>query len=117
MKRSACAVALLLVSTGLLLRRTVSSEVSRRRVHRVSGSWNRAPEPQAGYNVAFQPLKGSTANGRYEVFAGRKPLARPEDATFRPSGLAQAPDGSMYISDMVKGRIWRVVYRGGGQTQ
>jgi len=85
------------------------------------GSWNRAPEPQGGYNVAFQPLKGSTANGRYEVFAdgfaGRKPLARPEDARFRPSGLAQAPDGSIYISDMVKGRIWRVVYRGGGQTQ
>jgi glucose/arabinose dehydrogenase len=85
------------------------------------GSWNRAPEPQGGYNVAFQPLKGSTANGRYEVFAdgfaGRKPLARSEDARFRPSGLAQAPDGSIYISDMVKGRIWRVVYRGGGQTQ
>ena len=85
------------------------------------GSWNRAPEPQGGYNVAFQPLKGSTANGGYEVFAdgfaGRKPLARPEDARFRPSGLAQAPDGSIYISDMVKGRIWRVVYRGGGQTQ
>jgi glucose/arabinose dehydrogenase len=76
---------------------------------------------RGGAFVAFQPLKGSTANGRYEVFAdgfaGRKPLARPEDARFRPSGLAQAPDGSIYISDMVKGRIWRVVYRGGGQTQ
>jgi len=84
------------------------------------GSWNRAPEPQGGYNVAFQPLKERDANGRYEVFAdgfaGKKPLARPEDARFRPSGLAQAPDGSIYISDMVKGRIWRVIYRSGSQT-
>jgi glucose/arabinose dehydrogenase len=79
------------------------------------GSWNRAPEPQGGYNVAFQPMKGSSAAGRYEVFAdgfaGKKPLAEPDDARFRPSGLAQAPDGSIYISDMVKGRIWRVIYR------
>jgi glucose/arabinose dehydrogenase len=81
------------------------------------GSWNRAPEPQAGYNVTFQPVKTSSAAGRYEVFAdgfaGKKPLAQPDDARYRPSGLAQALDGSIYISDMVKGRIWRVIYRGG----
>ena len=85
------------------------------------GSWNRAPEPQGGYNVMFQPMTGQKAGGRYEVFAdgfaGKKPLANPEEARFRPSGVAQATDGSIYISDMVKGRIWRVVYRGGGQTQ
>ena len=28
------------------------------------------------------------------------------------TGLAQAPDGSVYISDLVKGKIWRVVYKG-----
>jgi len=85
------------------------------------GSWNRAPEPQGGYNVAFQPMKGQAAAGRYEVFAdgfaGKNPLANPQEARFRPSGLALAPDGSIYISDMVKGRIWRVVYRGDGQTR
>ena len=85
------------------------------------GSWNRAPEPQGGYNVMFQPMTGQKAGGRYEVFAdgfaGKKPLANPEEARFRPSGVAQATDGSIYISDMVKGRIWRVVYRRGGQTQ
>ena len=27
------------------------------------GSWNRAPEPQGGYNVVFQPLKNGTASG------------------------------------------------------
>jgi glucose/arabinose dehydrogenase len=80
------------------------------------GSWNRAPEPQGGYNVAFQPFSGKNASGKYEVFAdgfaGTKPLMKPEEAKFRPAGLAQAPDGSLYISDLVKGRIWRVVYRG-----
>ena len=85
------------------------------------GSWNRAPEPQGGYNVAFQPMKGQAAAGRYEVFAdgfaGKNPLANPQEARFRPSGLALAPDGSIYISDMVKGRIWRVVCRGDGQTR
>jgi glucose/arabinose dehydrogenase len=85
------------------------------------GSWNRAPEPQGGYNVIFQPLKGATAAGRYEVFAdgfaGTKPLMKPEDAKFRPCGLAQARDGSIYISDEVKGRIWRVIYRGDAPTK
>jgi glucose/arabinose dehydrogenase len=80
------------------------------------GSWNRAPEPQGGYNVVFQPLKGQKASGTYEVFAdgfaGAKPLLKREEAKYRPSGVAVAPDGSLYISDLVKGRIWRVVYRG-----
>ena len=33
------------------------------------GSWNRAPEPQGGYNVVFQPLKDGKAAGRFIVFA------------------------------------------------
>ena len=28
------------------------------------GSWNRAPEPQAGYKVVFQPMKDGKPNGR-----------------------------------------------------
>jgi glucose/arabinose dehydrogenase len=85
------------------------------------GSWNRAPEPQGGYNVMFQPMRGPNAAGRSEVFAdgfaGMKPLMKREEAKFRPSGLAQARDGSIYISDLVKGRIWRVMYRGEPQTR
>lgn len=85
------------------------------------GSWNRAPEPQGGYNVVFQPMNGAKASGVYEVFAdgfaGRKPLMKREEARFRPAGVAQALDGSLYISDLLKGRIWRVVHRGGGQTR
>jgi glucose/arabinose dehydrogenase len=28
----------------------------------------------------------------------------------RPCGLAQGADGSLYISDSVKGTIWKVTY-------
>ena len=35
------------------------------------GSWNRAPEPQAGFNVVFQPLSGEKAGGRVRGVRGR----------------------------------------------
>jgi glucose/arabinose dehydrogenase len=34
------------------------------------------------------------------------------DATYRPAGVAQGPDGSLYIANDKTGRIWRVMYRG-----
>jgi len=80
------------------------------------GSWNRAPLPQGGYNVVFQPMAGNRASGAYEVFAdgfaGRTPLMQPNEATYRPEGVLMAPDGSLFISEGQKGRIWRVMYAG-----
>ena len=80
------------------------------------GSWNRAPFPQGGYNVVFVPMKDGAVTGDWEVFAdgfkGKEPLMSPRDARYRPTGLAEGPEGSLYISDSVTGRIWRVVYRG-----
>jgi glucose/arabinose dehydrogenase len=80
------------------------------------GSWNRAPLPQEGYNVAFVPFSGPKPSGKYEVFAdgfaGKTPLLQPNDATYRPMGLAEGGDGSVLISESQKGRIWRVMYRG-----
>ena len=80
------------------------------------GSWNRAPE-QAGYNVTFQPIAAGKASGAFEVFADgftgkAAPIKAPGEAAARPDGVAQGPDGSLYISDDVKGKMWRVVYRG-----
>ena len=79
------------------------------------GSWNRAPEPAGGYKVVFQPFEGTVRSQLHEVFAdgfaGRVPLQRREDARARPSGLAVAPDGSLYVSDMVQGKVWRIIYR------
>ena len=78
------------------------------------GSWNRAPLPQGGYNVVYQPLKDGKAAGDFVIFAdgfaGR--YLEPGRAAFRPTGLAGAPDGSIYISDDIHGRIWRLTYHG-----
>lgn len=79
------------------------------------GSWNRAPLPQAGYKVVFQPMKNERADGAFEIFAdGFAPnLAVMRSTTRsgnrRPVGLAQGPDGALYISDDTGGRIWKVV--------
>ena len=35
-----------------------------------------------------------------------------EEANYRPMGLAQGPDGSIYISESKKGKIWRVFFSG-----
>jgi mono/diheme cytochrome c family protein len=81
------------------------------------GSWNRAPKPQKGYNVTFVPFddKGMPT-GSYEVFAdgfaGRDEFTAPRDARFRPGGVAVGPDGSLYVSDTEKGRVWRIFYTG-----
>ncbi len=81
------------------------------------GSWNRTPMPQDGYNVSFVPFAGAKPSGPYEVFAngfaGKMPLMRPVDAVYRADGVAQGPDGSLYIAESQKGRVWRVFYRGG----
>jgi glucose/arabinose dehydrogenase/mono/diheme cytochrome c family protein len=79
------------------------------------GSWDRAPYTQGGYNVVFQPLEGDHASGNCEVFADSfaGPDESPAGAAHRPSGLAVGPDGALYVSDDIRGRIYRIVYKGG----
>jgi len=78
------------------------------------GSWNRAPEPQKGYLVAFVPFKNGKPSGKWEIFAddfsgGPKQTASGA-ALHRPCGIAQAPDGSIYVSDDEQGTIWKISY-------
>lgn len=72
------------------------------------GSWNRAPRPQDGYNVCFVPFDEKGApTGKYEVFAANAGPSR-----FRMGGVSVGPDGSLYISETDRGRIWRIIYTG-----
>jgi glucose/arabinose dehydrogenase len=81
------------------------------------GSWNRAPLPQRGYNVCFIPFDAAgRPTGDYEIFAdgfaGSTNFTSTRDARFRPCGVAVGPDGSLYVGDTEKGRIWRIFYTG-----
>lgn len=79
------------------------------------GSWNRAPEPQKGAFVAFVPFKDGKPSGDWEIFAddfaGTNGYTSPGKAKHRPCGLAQGPDGALYVSDDQGGTIYKIVYK------
>jgi glucose/arabinose dehydrogenase len=79
------------------------------------GGFNR-PDPfrDEGYNVHFVPFGGALPSGTSKVFAdgfiGAGAATLPADADHRPVGLAEGPDGSLYVTDDRGGRIWRILY-------
>lgn len=79
------------------------------------GSWNRAPEPQKGFFVAFVPFSNGKPSGDWEVFAdnfsGSPENTAAAKADHRPCGLAQGPDGSLYVTDDTKGYVWKISYK------
>jgi glucose/arabinose dehydrogenase len=78
------------------------------------GSWNRAPMPQGGYAVVFAPFTGNEPAGSWDTFADGFAGAdkSPNGAAHRPVGVAEGPDGSLYVSDDQGGRIYRIIYAG-----
>jgi glucose/arabinose dehydrogenase len=78
------------------------------------GSWNRAPEPQSGFFVVFVPFDGRKPSGDWQIFAdgfaGDSVINSTSDAVYRPCGMAQGPDGSLYVVDSNQGKIWRIIY-------
>ena len=80
------------------------------------GSTIRAPYPQSGYFVAFVPFKNGSPTGEWEVFADGfaevDTIVNVSDAVYRPMGLAMGPDGSLYLGETEKGKIWKVTYKG-----
>ena len=72
---------------------------------------------KSGYDVVFVPFDRSGKAGSPTVFAdgfaafdSSKP--NPGPAKYRPVGAAAGPDGSLYIADSQKGRVWRISYDG-----
>jgi glucose/arabinose dehydrogenase len=78
------------------------------------GSWNRAPLPQQGFRVVFLPMKGGKASAHRDFALDFSNNGGPgkDGKVHRPTGLAQGPDGTMYIADDVGGTVYRVWYTG-----
>jgi glucose/arabinose dehydrogenase len=81
------------------------------------GAGGEAADGHRGYDVQFVPFdkagKPSTIQRFAEGFAGPNPGDRnPAKAAYRPTGAAVGPDGSLYVVDGKKGRIWRISYDG-----
>jgi glucose/arabinose dehydrogenase len=75
------------------------------------------PGGRNGYDVVFAPFDSKGQPGAVSVFADGFAGPTPESrnsvgAAYRPVGLAMAPDGSLYVADSQKGRIWRIAYTG-----
>lgn len=85
------------------------------------GSYNRGDLEQVGYQVVFVPFSGGSPAGDWRVFADGfaadgGSVQSPDEAEFRPTGLAVGPSGSLYVSDSVQGRIWRIRHIGSQQS-
>lgn len=76
---------------------------------------NQSPELKKGFFVAFVPFKDGKPNGDWEIFldnfAGFD-LANPTEGSLqhRPCGLAQGPDGALYVCDDFGGSIFKITY-------
>ncbi|WP_019990877.1 PQQ-dependent sugar dehydrogenase [Rudanella lutea] len=69
-----------------------------------------------GYMVGFVPFKNGKPSGPWEIFADNFAgidLAKPSGPVqHRPCGLAQGPDGSLYVTDDLNGTIFKISYKG-----
>jgi len=76
----------------------------------------KSPELNKGFLVAFVPFKAGKPSGDWEVFADNFAgidLATSKDPIqHRPMGIAQGPDGSLYVADDIKGTVYRISYLG-----
>jgi glucose/arabinose dehydrogenase len=67
----------------------------------------KSPELQKGYMVAFVPFKNGKPSGKWEIFADNFLINKDQH---KPCGLAQAPDGSVYVTDDANGSVYRIQY-------
>jgi len=77
---------------------------------------NQSTQIKKGFLVAFVPFKDGKPSGDWEIFADNfsgVDLSKPSGPIkYRPMGIAQGPDGSLYVADDLKGTIFKIVYSG-----
>ncbi|HWV71466.1 MAG TPA: hypothetical protein VN040_07125 [Pseudosphingobacterium sp.] len=77
---------------------------------------SQSPEIHKGFCVAFVPFKNGKPSGAWEIFAddfAGVDLKNPTGPSqHKPCGLAQGPDGALYVSDDLQGTIYRIAYQG-----
>ncbi len=75
---------------------------------------NQSPELKKGFFVAFVPFENGNPSGDWEIFADNFAgidLANPTGPVqHRPCGLAQGPNGELYVSDDLGGTIFKISY-------
>ena len=101
----------------VLFRQAVPQAISGRRVHRISRLVESRAAAAGRLQRDISTFREREAFGRFRNlraggFAGKAAVMNPNIAMARPDGVAEAPDGSLYIADSQKGRLWRVFYRG-----
>jgi glucose/arabinose dehydrogenase len=69
----------------------------------------KSPEMQKGYLVAFVPFNKNKPAGEWEIFADHFTADLSNQP--KPCGLAQGPDGSIYVADDAKGNIYKITYK------
>lgn len=78
------------------------------------GAYYQKSGEKTGHHVVFVGLEGESLSSDWQVFAdnfaGERANVSSTGEGYRPTGLAVGADGSLYISDSVQGRIWRVIY-------
>ncbi len=75
---------------------------------------NQSPELKKGFFVAFVPFKDGKPSGKWEIFADNFAgidLADPSGPIqHRPCGLAQGPNGELYVCDDMGGTIFKITH-------
>jgi len=75
----------------------------------------KSPELKKGYLVAFVPFNNAKPAGKWEVFAddfaGNGYATSGKAPEHKPCGLAQGPDGALYVADDAGGTVYRIQYK------
>jgi glucose/arabinose dehydrogenase len=78
-----------------------------------SGKWKTAEGVIIDITKSGASFNGKPT-GKWEVFAngfsGKSVVKNTRDAQHRPCGLAEGPDGSLYVSDDSKGAIFKISF-------